>query len=83
LHAKYDSDASSTYKANGSEFSIQYGSGSMKGFVSKDSIKIGDLLLEGQDFAEATQEPGLAFAFGKSVIYRCSLHLISYSESQV
>ncbi|KAG1741534.1 putative aspartyl-proteinase [Suillus paluster] len=33
-HAKYDSNASSTYKANGSEFSIQYGSGSMDGYMS-------------------------------------------------
>jgi len=65
LHAKYDSSASSTYKANGSEFSIQYGSGSMEGFVSKDELTIGDLKIKGQDFAEATKEPGLAFAFGK------------------
>ncbi|KIM46146.1 hypothetical protein M413DRAFT_64631 [Hebeloma cylindrosporum] len=65
LHTKYDSKASSTYKANGSEFSIQYGSGSMEGFVSNDVLSIGDLTIKGQDFAEATKEPGLAFAFGK------------------
>jgi saccharopepsin len=65
LHSKYDSGASSTYKANGSEFSIQYGSGSMEGFVSQDSLTIGDLIIKHQDFAEATKEPGLAFAFGK------------------
>ncbi|CAL1700682.1 unnamed protein product [Somion occarium] len=65
LHAKYDSKQSSTYKANGTEFSIQYGSGSMEGFVSSDVLRIGDLTITGQDFAEATKEPGLAFAFGK------------------
>ncbi|OBZ70430.1 putative vacuolar protease A [Grifola frondosa] len=65
LHTKYDSSSSSTYKANGSEFSIQYGSGSMEGFVSQDTLSIGDLSIKGQDFAEATKEPGLAFAFGK------------------
>ncbi|KDQ64540.1 hypothetical protein JAAARDRAFT_28184 [Jaapia argillacea MUCL 33604] len=65
LHTKYDSTASSTYKANGTEFSIQYGSGSMEGFVSQDTLSIGDLTLKGQDFAEAVKEPGLAFAFGK------------------
>ncbi|KAK0491075.1 aspartic peptidase A1 [Armillaria novae-zelandiae] len=65
LHAKYDSSSSSSYKANGSEFSIQYGSGSMEGFVSNDALTIGDLTIKGQDFAEATKEPGLAFAFGK------------------
>ena len=65
LHAKYDSSASSTYKTNGSDFSIQYGSGSMEGFVSQDTFRIGDLAIPGVDFAEATKEPGLAFAFGK------------------
>ncbi|KAF8974534.1 endopeptidase [Flammula alnicola] len=65
LHTKYDSSSSSTYKVNGSEFSIQYGSGSMEGFVSNDVLSIGDLTIKGQDFAEATKEPGLAFAFGK------------------
>ncbi|PSR73403.1 hypothetical protein PHLCEN_2v10695 [Hermanssonia centrifuga] len=65
LHQKYDNKASSTYKANGSEFSIQYGSGSMEGFVSQDTLTIGDLTVKGLDFAEATKEPGLAFAFGK------------------
>ena len=65
LHSKYDSSASSTYQKNGSEFSIQYGSGSLSGFVSRDTLRIGDLEIEGQDFAEATEEPGLAFAFGR------------------
>ncbi|KAF5363792.1 hypothetical protein D9756_000419 [Leucocoprinus leucothites] len=65
LHSKYDSSESSTYNANGSEFSIQYGSGSMQGFVSNDHLTIGDLTVRHQDFAEATKEPGLAFAFGR------------------
>ncbi|KAF8639980.1 hypothetical protein AX17_001226 [Amanita inopinata Kibby_2008] len=65
LHSKYDSSSSSTYKSNGSEFSIHYGSGSMEGFVSSDILTIGDLHLHDQDFAEAVKEPGLAFAFGK------------------
>ncbi|EGW32988.1 uncharacterized protein SPAPADRAFT_60314 [Spathaspora passalidarum NRRL Y-27907] len=65
LHSKYDHDASSTYKANGTEFSIQYGSGSMEGYISQDVLNIGGLQIPKQDFAEATSEPGLAFAFGK------------------
>lgn len=65
LHSKYDGSASSTYRANGSSFEIQYGSGSMQGFVSNDNLQIGDLKIKHQDFAEATSEPGLAFAFGK------------------
>lgn len=65
LHTKYDSSSSSTYKANGTSFEIHYGSGSMEGFVSQDTLAIGDLKIKGQDFAEAVKEPGLAFAFGK------------------
>lgn len=65
LHSKYDSSSSSTFQKNGSEFEIRYGSGSLSGFVSEDTVKIGDLKLEHQQFAEATSEPGLAFAFGR------------------
>lgn len=39
----------------------------MEGFVSNDVLTIGDLHIKNQDFAEATKEPGLAFAFGKCV----------------
>ncbi|KAM0751113.1 endopeptidase [Meredithblackwellia eburnea MCA 4105] len=65
LHAKYDAKASSTYKANGTEFKIQYGTGSLEGVISNDVMTIGDLEIKGQDFAESTVEPGLTFAFGK------------------
>ena len=65
LHSKYDSSASSSYKKNGSNFEIRYGSGSLNGFISRDTLQIGDITIEGQDFAEATSEPGLAFAFGR------------------
>ncbi|GAA6062852.1 hypothetical protein JCM10212_006105 [Sporobolomyces blumeae] len=65
LHAKYDAKASSTYKANGTEFKIQYGTGSLEGIISNDVMTIGDLEIKGQDFAESTVEPGLTFAFGK------------------
>ncbi|PWN39344.1 proteinase A,Asp [Ceraceosorus guamensis] len=65
LHSKYDNSQSSTYKKNGTEFKIQYGSGAMEGYVSQDTLTIGDITIKGQDFAEATSEPGLAFAFGK------------------
>jgi saccharopepsin len=65
LHTKYDSSSSTSHKANGSTFAIQYGSGSMEGFVSRDTLTIGDLSMDDVLFAEATKEPGLAFAFGK------------------
>jgi len=65
LHTKYDSSSSSTFSKNGSSFAIQYGSGSLTGFVSQDTVSIGDLKIKNQLFAEATEEPGLAFAFGR------------------
>lgn len=37
----------------------------MEGFVSNDKLTIGDLEIKSQDFAEATSEPGFAFALGK------------------
>lgn len=33
--------------------------------MSQDVVEIGDLKIKHQDFAEATSEPGLAFAFGR------------------
>lgn len=41
LHNKYDSGASSTYKANGTSLEIKYGSGSMTGFLSTDVVQVG------------------------------------------
>lgn len=67
FHRKYQSSESNTYKANGSAFEIQYGTGSMKGFISNDVLRIGDLAIKHQDFAEATEEPGLTFVFAKYV----------------
>lgn len=65
LHQKYDSSASSSYHKNGSEFAIRYGSGEVAGIVSEDTLHIGDLKVKNQLFGEATNEPGLAFAFGR------------------
>ncbi|OLY85139.1 Vacuolar protease A [Smittium mucronatum] len=65
FHSKYDNSVSQTYKQNGTDFEIRYGSGSIKGFVSNDLLNVGGVDIPGQDFAEATEEPGLAFIFGK------------------
>jgi saccharopepsin len=65
LHNKYDHDSSSTYAKNGSKFAIQYGSGNLEGYVSQDTVTIGDLTIKDQLFAEATSEPSLSFAFGR------------------
>lgn len=65
LHRKYDSKKSSSYRKDDRPFSIQYGSGSMQGFISGDTVCVADICVTGQEFAEATKEPGMAFVAAK------------------
>lgn len=64
-HKKYDSTSSTSYKKNGSDFEIHYGSGSLSGFVSQETVTWGGVRIPKVDFAEATNEPGAAFQQGK------------------
>ncbi|KRX17147.1 Cathepsin D, partial [Trichinella nelsoni] len=63
LHNRYNSKKSSTYEASGETIEIRYGSGSMRGFQSKDTVCIASLCVKRQGFAEATSQPGLTFIF--------------------
>lgn len=65
FHHKYYSSKSSTYVANGEKFSIQYGTGSLTGFLSQDWVTLGGQVIKNQVFAEATMQPGITFLAAK------------------
>jgi len=62
--SKYDDSKSSTYVADGSDFEIQYGSGSVSGFFSRDDVTLGDdILIKNVEFAEVADAGGLGMAY--------------------
>jgi len=65
IHQKYESSTSSTYKPDGKDFVIQYGSGGVKGFQSVDTVSVGPVKVKNQIFGEVTEESGISFLFGK------------------
>ena len=65
VHATYDSTASSTYVANGTDFVTDLGWGSTQGILSKDTVSVAGAKLTGVTFGETLQETGTIFAFSK------------------
>ncbi|XP_041092101.1 pepsin A-like [Polyodon spathula] len=56
-HKKYNPSTSSTYRATNKYISIQYGTGSMTGFLAYDTVNVAGISDPNQIFALSTTEP--------------------------
>ncbi|XP_071697565.1 aspartic proteinase A1-like isoform X2 [Rutidosis leptorrhynchoides] len=65
FHNRFKGTKSATYTKIGDTLEINYGSGSISGFSSKDIVQVGDICVEDQDFIEVTKEGSLSFIVGK------------------
>jgi len=69
LHKRYDAKKSPSYKADGRQYKVEYGSGPVEGVFASDTVKVGEISVTGQLFAEVSKVSfgplNLAFAAGK------------------
>ena len=69
LHKRLDMSKASSFKTDGREYKVQYGSGPVEGTFGSDTVKIGDIEVKDQAFAMVTKVSfgplNLAFAAGK------------------
>ncbi|KAK8704133.1 hypothetical protein V6N13_047765 [Hibiscus sabdariffa] len=65
FHSRFRAASSSTYTKIGIPCAISYGSGAISGFFSLDHVKVGDIVVENQEFIEITKEAFLPFLIAK------------------
>ncbi|XP_058130992.1 renin [Dasypus novemcinctus] len=63
-HSRYDCSESSSYMENGTEFTIHYGTGRVRGFLSQDVVTVGGITVT-QTFGEVTELPTMPFMLAK------------------
>jgi hypothetical protein len=62
--SKYDESKSSSFREDGSDFHIQYGSGDVRGYFSLDSVTLADdIVIADQKFAEVDDAGGLGVGY--------------------
>ncbi|CAM4573856.1 unnamed protein product, partial [Caretta caretta] len=64
-HNQFNPSDSSTYEATNESLSIQYGSGSMTGFLAYDTVQIGGIVDTKQIFGLSETQPGTAFEYSE------------------
>jgi len=62
-HKIYEHSKSSTYEANGTTFAIQYGSGPVSGFYSRDTVSVVGVTVADYLFAEVNDTKGLGIGY--------------------
>uniref|UniRef100_A0A8C8RPK3 pepsin A n=1 Tax=Pelusios castaneus TaxID=367368 RepID=A0A8C8RPK3_9SAUR len=60
-HSRFNPADSSTYHATNQNLSIEYGSGSMTGFLAYDTVQVGGIVDTNQIFGLSVTEPGSVF----------------------
>ncbi|KAJ2793458.1 aspartic proteinase precursor [Coemansia helicoidea] len=61
-HSKFNRTLSSSYEGNNDPISIPFGTDSLQGYVGEDTLTVGDITVEFQQFAEVTKGFGPSFA---------------------
>ncbi|KAI8918947.1 aspartic peptidase domain-containing protein [Entophlyctis helioformis] len=64
-HARFNRRKSSTFRSIESPFSIQYGTGSLTGVFSADTLRLAGVAVTNQIFGESITQPGVTFLNAK------------------
>ncbi|MCO5567160.1 hypothetical protein L7F22_020848 [Adiantum nelumboides] len=65
LHPKFKPSKSFSYKEDGKECNLQYGTRAVYGVLSQDKVTVWDMELTEQAFMETVKEPGVTFLLAK------------------
>lgn len=65
VHENFKCFLSTSYEHGGKVFLIHYGTGQLVGITGKDTLRIGNLTIVGQDFGQSIMEPGRTFVLAQ------------------